>query len=368
MHIIHCLTHSDYGGAQAVVLLLAESLTQFHPSVRQTAILPQGGIYVERFKRSGCEVVELPLHSISLATIVRTFRLLRQLNPDVIHSHGKGAGFYCRIIPGFFLQARRFHSYHGFHPPIPKMYRILYNWLERYLLRHTDMIISVSASEAHEVAETFPRHQGRVKTVVNIVDKREVVESSRGTLSSQIENVLLNTTNSFVVTTIGRDDYIKNFQLAYTSSALVLKEKKNVVFLFVGSGFNDPGLRSLQQAFPYNVFALPMIPTVTSVLRRSDVLLLTSRKEGCPLIILESFCLGKPVIGTNVPGISDLVTDGVTGLLCEESESSLSSAIKRIMSDKGLYESMSRNAAAFADTMDRNYWAGEYHSVYSNSN
>ena len=52
-------------------------------------------------------------------------------------------------------------------------------------------------------------------------------------------------------------------------------------------------------------------------LDRSTALVLPSRSEGLPRIVLESFCRGRPVVGARAGGVVDLVRDGENGVLVE---------------------------------------------------
>jgi len=54
---------------------------------------------------------------------------------------------------------------------------------------------------------------------------------------------------------------------------------------------------------------------VVRTLSGLDILLVTSREEGCPYVILEAMAAGCPVIATDVGGIPDLITSGKTGFL-----------------------------------------------------
>jgi glycosyltransferase involved in cell wall biosynthesis len=67
--------------------------------------------------------------------------------------------------------------------------------------------------------------------------------------------------------------------------------------------------------------------------------------ENCPMSILESFALGKPVIGANIGGIPDLVDNGYTGLLFEAGNvDDLTERINYLLDNKNLVAEMGRNA------------------------
>jgi glycosyltransferase involved in cell wall biosynthesis len=71
--------------------------------------------------------------------------------------------------------------------------------------------------------------------------------------------------------------------------------------------------------------------------------------EAFPLVLLEAYAAGKPVVGSRVPGIEDLVHDGRTGLLVpEESPESLAGALGKMLADPRLAYDMGTNARSMA--------------------
>ena len=71
-----------------------------------------------------------------------------------------------------------------------------------------------------------------------------------------------------------------------------------------------------------------------------------SRDEGSPLVVYESFALGKPVIGTAIPALKRLINHGKTGLLVPpEAPSSLSEAIEELISNNEMRKSLGHGAA-----------------------
>jgi glycosyltransferase involved in cell wall biosynthesis len=80
---------------------------------------------------------------------------------------------------------------------------------------------------------------------------------------------------------------------------------------------------------------------------RSSLFILPSFIEHHPKTLLEAMASGLPVIGTNVPGIRDLINHGETGFLCGTSSGEIRGAIKEVLSNGDLQTSMGENARSF---------------------
>jgi glycosyltransferase involved in cell wall biosynthesis len=77
----------------------------------------------------------------------------------------------------------------------------------------------------------------------------------------------------------------------------------------------------------------------------SAVAVTSNSYENLPLSILEAFARGKPVVGSDCGGISELVTDGRTGYLYERADAdSLAGAVERLVSDENARLKMAGNA------------------------
>jgi glycosyltransferase involved in cell wall biosynthesis len=76
---------------------------------------------------------------------------------------------------------------------------------------------------------------------------------------------------------------------------------------------------------------------VASAMDEATALVLPSRSEGLPRIVVEAFCRGRAVVGTRAGGIPDIVEDGVNGLLvAAEHPAALADALVTILSDGAL--------------------------------
>jgi glycosyltransferase involved in cell wall biosynthesis len=80
-------------------------------------------------------------------------------------------------------------------------------------------------------------------------------------------------------------------------------------------------------------------PDVARALDEATVLVLPSRSEGLGRVVVEAFCRGRGVVASRVGGISDLVTDGETGILVPPGDAAaLADALVRVLSDRVLAE------------------------------
>src|SRR5439155_7396697 len=90
----------------------------------------------------------------------------------------------------------------------------------------------------------------------------------------------------------------------------------------------------------------PSLPTdaVAAAMDEATLLVLPSRSEGMGRVIVEALLRGRPVLGSRVGGIRDLVRDGENGLLFEQE--GLPAALERALSDRVLLERLASRARA----------------------
>jgi len=94
---------------------------------------------------------------------------------------------------------------------------------------------------------------------------------------------------------------------------------------------------------------------------RCRIFILPSRTEALGRVLIEAMACGKPVIGSNVEGIGELINDGVNGLLFEsENDQDLAEKILLTLSDDQLVEKISRNAIGTAQLFSPPHYYKNY--------
>ena len=104
---------------------------------------------------------------------------------------------------------------------------------------------------------------------------------------------------------------------------------------------------------------------IHEVIGQHDLVIIPSLgSEGTSLIAIEAMAAGKPVIATNVGGLTNLIIDGYNGILCYPTKDSLYESIKRIIEDPYERKRIGRNARAVAkESFTYKIWSQRWHRV-----
>ncbi|MCU0513623.1 MAG: glycosyltransferase family 4 protein [Anaerolineae bacterium] len=103
----------------------------------------------------------------------------------------------------------------------------------------------------------------------------------------------------------------------------------------VGQGSQGDALRAQFGTLAGRLEWLPRVPheALPGLLNRARAFILPSLWEGHPKALIEAMACGRPVIGTRVPGIADVLRHGDTGWLCATDADSLRQGIQAVLTD-----------------------------------
>jgi glycosyltransferase involved in cell wall biosynthesis len=148
-----------------------------------------------------------------------------------------------------------------------------------------------------------------------------------------------------LVVAMGRLTPQKGFDVLLAAAGMVRERMPDARFVIVGSG---PLEATLADAIASGGLdpAVQLVgrwPDAPSLLAAADVVALPSRFEGLPLVALEAMAVARPVVGTRVCGIDEVVVDEVTGRLVEpDSPETLARALLEVLCEPRLGASWGR--------------------------
>lgn len=327
IRIAFCITELDPGGAERALTQLVLNLdrNRWQPLV---ICLGPPGHFADVLTSAGIDVV--CLNAKGLWSVPRIFyrvtKELRRFQPVLLQTFLFHANIVGRIaarlagvktvVSGLRVAERR-AGWHG----------IIDRWTNG--LVKTNVCVSRGVADfSRDVVGLSP---SKLVVIPNAVQVEQFAKAAPANLT---QFGIPAGSQTFI--SIGRLDRQKGFDVLIDAVAALTSLPADIYFLIVGEG---PESGDLQE----QVIRANLSDRIRFSSRRSDVpnllaasmaLILPSRWEGMPNVVLEAMAAGRPVIATQVEGIAELVQDGVTGLIVQpEQPGELARAIQRLLAD-----------------------------------
>ena len=160
---------------------------------------------------------------------------------------------------------------------------------------------------------------------------------------------------------VGVLERYKNVHAIAAAWRLAAPRVPGATLRIVGDGRHRDVVEGLLRDLPGRVTWDRRLETQAMVRALDDawLLLLASRSEGTPRVVLEALCRGRAVVGARAGGIPDVVSDDETGLLVDpDRPEEIADALVRILSDHALAERL--GAGGLARSAEWTYTADEY--------
>jgi L-malate glycosyltransferase len=310
VRILHIIVGLGFGGAERLVVSAA---TRLPPSEFESVIccLAERGPLADEAEGAGIRVESIGAfpglsHPIAL---LRLFRLIKALRPDVVHTHLQAANLYGRFaawLAGVPIIVASEHNVYTSKAP-------RYVAVERLLARRTGALIAVSEQVRRFLSGQLRIEPSAIRLIRNGVARRtpsgdRVADLGRR-LSVPDDAALLGVVASLTPK--------KGHEHLLRAMALLLDRGVPCALVLAGDGPERPRLESLTNTLRLSpaVHFLGATRHVEDVLALIDVFVLPSLVEGLPLALLEAMQAGIPVVATSVGGVPEVVTAGVNGVL-----------------------------------------------------
>jgi glycosyltransferase involved in cell wall biosynthesis len=203
------------------------------------------------------------------------------------------------------------------------------------ILQGADRVVCLTQSDAAEI-EKYGCSSEKIRLVPNAVDTQLFKPCK------EVEDNL--------VVWVGRFVPEKGVEYLIKATKTVSDKFSSAKFLLIGYGPLKAKIIEMAHAYgligKFVTFAGPLSRgEIAQILSKATVFVFPSLKEGLPLSVLEALACGNPVVGSNIPGISDIVTHGQNGLLVSpRNPDALANAILTLLEDENLRRRSSQNA------------------------
>lgn len=286
-----------------------------------------------------------PLDINNLKAFKKLKKLQENNNYDIVHVHTPIAGVYGRMLKLKFKSLKTIYTVHGFHfyKGAPLLNWLIYYPIEKIMANFTDSMITMN-SEDYERANLF-----NVKNVYNVNGVGVDLDfyNSSNCNSVETRKKLNLQKDDFVIFMIAEVNKNKNHK-QMIEAVKILKDKGiEVKVICAGEGplLDTVNKEIRDQNLTENIFMLGYRTDISELITACDVGIMMSYREGLPRSIMEFMSCGKPVIGTNIRGIRDLIKNNVNGYLVDVGNSQdTADRIEKLYKEEQILKSMSFKA------------------------
>jgi glycosyltransferase involved in cell wall biosynthesis len=259
-------------------------------------------------------------------------RLVRRLKPDVLHGHGAKAGAFIRSKTAS-SDTIKVYTPHGgsLHYPLTSIKGMLYSRLERALMNSTDLFLFESAFARDTYQRTIGVPKGLVRCVFNGVTADEFDPVAKAADATELVYV-------------GEFRHIKGADLLIDAVARLRADGRPVTLTLAGDGEESANLKAQVQRLGLGE-AVRFIGHVKARygFSKGSLLVVPSRGDSMPYVVIEAAAAGIPMVAANVGGIPEIFDSHREALFAPNIAAAMADAIETALEDPAAAEARAKS-------------------------
>jgi glycosyltransferase involved in cell wall biosynthesis len=356
MKIVHIITRLILGGAQENTIITCKLLAQRGHDVTLVtgpALGPEGELF-DQTKGQGYEVIVIDKLRRAINPYNDTIsyfqikKLLRQLQPDIVHTHSAKAGISGRFA-GYSLKGKWaeglpavVHTIHGlaFHPYQSEALNRFYIAVERSAAKRTDFFISVADAMTTQATAVGIGRPEQFVTAYSAIEEDDFLEAISQERRREFRRKYGIDERAVVLVTIARLFMLKGHEYIIESARELSKRFGNCVWLFVGDGNLAGHFKrqvrelGLQERVKFTGLLPPS--EIPLAIQSLDILVHCSLREGLARTLPQAMLCGRPAISFDVDGAREVVNENTGRLIEPKNVEQLTSACAELIEDENL--------------------------------
>ena len=339
MRVLHVIARLNVGGTARYITRLAEELPKHKIETYIATGFVQGSEQEDPSAKK-LKVIRIPSLGRQINPIKDHFafkqllEVVKEVKPDILHTHTFKAGYIGRIKTSEINKAAGkhvtfVHTFHGHlfdDPEFSGLKSLIITSIERRFAMRTDAIVTVGAQVGKELLE---REIGQPEQFTNIPPGVEPLRIPKAKPRKKI-------TVGWIARVTGVKNPVRALEIA--------KLFPDAQFLIAGGG---DMLDQVKAQAPRNTKVLGWTDAA-KLFAASEIILSTSENEGMPIALIEAQLASKPVVATNVGGVSEVVIHNKTGFVTNKNSKDLATALEKLIASKALRTAQGKAAKAHA--------------------
>ncbi|MFZ5634581.1 MAG: glycosyltransferase [Bacillota bacterium] len=315
LRVLHVIGGGEFGGAERHILNLATAIDPKLVEVSVCCLFADPFLQVAR--EAGIRAHAVPMrHKLDFSILTKMKDLIVREKIDIVHTHGVRANLVGRLaarMAGVETVVTTVHSL--LVQDYPDLFSRLANmFIERASRGLTTHFIAVSGGLQKALIQQGVPEQ-KITVIYNGLNPDLFREA--GSSAGRWREKAGFEPGTQLVAVVGRLHPVKGHRYFLKSAAEVLKERKDVHFLVVGSGPERNRLEEYTRKLGISDYVTftGFVADVSGLMPDLNLLIVPSLWEGFGLTALEAMAVGVPVVATSVGGLPEIVEHCTTGLL-----------------------------------------------------
>ena len=375
MKILIIITKGEVGGAQVSVLNLAKKLKEKGNEV--SIGMGDGDFLAKELAKSSIAFYRfkwLKRTYNPFANLFFIFELKKYLNNhnnDVVHFNSSNALFGAIGAKLSYYKPVTVFTFRGMsllddNYETLKIIKIIYLNVFKFLLKFIDKPVFVSKKNLATAKELKIDARGTV--IYNGRDPEDMKFLAKEQARDELGKIIgINLENNFIIGTIGRLAYPKNYEFLIRNFGEILKINNSARLIIIGEGPERQKYHDLIEEFKREeyIFLSGEIKNAYRYITGFDLFVLPSIFEGLSITLIETLFSGVPILTTKVGGSPELLNNSEDQLYELNNEHDFIAKFKKLATDQNLYNTVSNQNKNQATNFNINKTAEEYLRIYN---
>ena len=352
MRVLHVITNLNIGGAEKLLVDLLPLLKKRIP-VELALFVGNRTPFYEAIEKSGVRINIFNKRGsvYSLSNIIHLFRLSKHF--DAVHTHNTAPQLYGAFV-SLFVSFKLFTTEHT----TTNNHRVWwFRPIEKWMYSRYDKIVCISEATRESVCSISKTNNAKTIVIPNGICLN-VYKNAMPVDKKELKTGL----DTFIMLRVGRFSYQKDQETIIRSMEYL---PANIELWLAGYGERQKELELVAQEL--NVFDrvhfIGMRNDVPNLLKTCDVVIQSSHIEGFGLAAVEGMAAGKPVVASDIPGLSQVVK-GAGILFPHGNSKKLAEIIIKLSADKLYYEIIANRCSERSNTYDISHMTRDYELLY----
>jgi len=342
--ILYVITSLGLGGAEKLLFSYLKNLDKKKYSLYVCCFREKPDDLLEEMSEYA-KIINLKIKNrFNPVIIFYILKLIREIKPDIIHTHLFQARFYATVA--HLVYNRSILITHKHNKVNLKKHNI-FILLEMISIFFNKKVIAISESVKNSLIRYEFVQSKKIFVVHNGIDYQKFYKTANAKFFSN--------KNPLIIGTVCRLEKQKGIRYLLLAMNSILAKFPNVQLEIVGDGSLLEKLEELSEnlGISNSVKFFGKFADVIPFYKRMDIFILPSIYEGFGIVLLEAMAAGVPVIATNVDGITEVVIDGESGILIPpKNPEVIADAVFKIIENPHLAKSLVNEAFKRSEMFD----------------